>query len=208
MRQTDTRRASIPALQAAATLAAAACSSLPGKPAAPRAAPQPSTIRAVAPTGPGAPHRPSTPQRYGLRATLSNDWPETVAQIDWTGKKRCTAASTNEGNSQEPHRSGWTLLPLSDCGTHAVGPHAGRDLHSCCDATPLVARQQTRFAREGRHSRRSDRLPRHRSGDGPRDPRIPGVDRAWSGDPLSETAGPGSVRLTAGWACPAFMRTR
>jgi hypothetical protein len=36
-----------------------------------------------------------------------------------------TAAPTNEG-SQEPHRSGWTLLPLSDCGTHAVGLHAGR----------------------------------------------------------------------------------
>jgi hypothetical protein len=26
-----------------------------------------------------------------------------------------TAAPTNEGKSQEPHRSGWTLLPLSDC---------------------------------------------------------------------------------------------
>jgi hypothetical protein len=39
--------------------------------------------------------------------------------------------------SQEPHRSGSTLLPLSDCGTQAVGLHAGRDLHSCCDATPL-----------------------------------------------------------------------
>ena len=50
---------------------------------------------------------------------------------------RESSAFTNEGKSQEPHRSGWTLLPLSDCGTHAVGLHAGGDLHSCCDATPL-----------------------------------------------------------------------
>ena len=51
--------------------------------------------------------------------------------------RRESSAFTNEGKSQKPQRSGWTLLPLSDCGTHSVGRHAGRDLHSCCDATPL-----------------------------------------------------------------------
>ena len=73
----------------------------PRPPAAPRRATRPrrawhrsqAPLEPVAPTGPGAPHRPSTPQRYGFRATLSNDWPETVAQIDWKGKKRCTAAT-------------------------------------------------------------------------------------------------------------------
>lgn len=41
------------------------------------------------------------------------------------GAEDCTSgnssASTHAGNSQDLHQSSWTLLPLADCGTHAVG---------------------------------------------------------------------------------------
>ena len=66
-----------------------------------------------------------------------------MANTSATPEQTQSAASTNEGNSQEPHRSGWRLRPLSVCGTHAVGLHAGRDLQPCCDATrPRLAKRR------------------------------------------------------------------
>ena len=50
--------------------------------------------------------------------------------------RRESSAFTNEGKSQKPQRSGWTLLPLSDCGTHSVGRHAGRGRVARGNLTP------------------------------------------------------------------------
>jgi hypothetical protein len=54
-----------------------------------------------------------------------------------------SAALTNEGNSQEPQRSGWTLLHLSVCGTHAVGLRAAE---TCIRVATQLDRGSSRVA--------------------------------------------------------------
>ena len=89
MRYTDTRRAFIPALIAIATLAATACGSSGGKPATQvthAAATQPTTTRAVTTTR-SASQRTFASQRYDFRVTLTKEWSEHDARVDWNGKK-------------------------------------------------------------------------------------------------------------------------
>ena len=59
-----------------------------------------------------------------------------------------------------PATSGWTVPPPSDCGTHAVGLHSGRDLHSGCHAI------STRLARKRGLRGQQDRRPATCGGDG------------------------------------------
>ena len=76
--------------------------------------------------------------------------------------------------------------------------------------TSRSPRRESCNAREGRLSRRSDRLPRHRSGDGPRDPRKARQSAPAGRPPLPKFAGLGSAGLAftlSGVPAPAVTAT-
>jgi hypothetical protein len=101
------------ALIAIATVAAAAaCGSSGGKPAthATQAVARQATItRAVTTTRPSAPAQKFASQRYGFRVTLTADWSEADARVDWNGKKLQGLGSAAFANFPDP-ATGRTLV--------------------------------------------------------------------------------------------------
>jgi hypothetical protein len=65
---------------------AAACGSSGTKPATPAAPTQPTATQAVATTRPVATPQDFVSKRYDFRLTLTRDWSEADAQVDWDGK--------------------------------------------------------------------------------------------------------------------------
>jgi hypothetical protein len=106
MRRMHERRAFPLALIAIATVAAvAACGSSGTKPAAQgtQAAPtQPTATQAVTTTRPVAPPQKFMSQKYSFRVTLTRDWSEDDARVDWTGKKLQGLQSPAFANFTDP----------------------------------------------------------------------------------------------------------
>jgi hypothetical protein len=113
MRRMDERRAFMLALIAIATVAAAgACGSSGGKPAAQAtraASTQPTTTQAVSTTRPSAPAQKFVSERYGFRITLTADWSEADALVDWNGTELQGLASPAWARFTDP-AAGLTLV--------------------------------------------------------------------------------------------------
>jgi hypothetical protein len=113
MRRIDQMRAFPLALIAVATVAsAAACGSSGSKPAvqATQSAPtQPTATQAVTTTRPASPPQRFMSQRYGFRVTLTKDWSEDDALVDWNGKKLQGLGSAAFANFTDP-ATGRTLV--------------------------------------------------------------------------------------------------
>jgi hypothetical protein len=113
MRRIDQMRAFPLALIAIATVAsAAACGSSGSKPAvqATQSAPtQPTATQAVTTTRPASPPQRFMSQRYGFRLTLTKDWSEDDALVDWNGKKLQGLGSAAFANFTDP-ATGRTLV--------------------------------------------------------------------------------------------------
>lgn len=119
MRHTDTRPAFIPALIAIATFAATACGSSGSKPATQAAATQPTTTRAITTTRPAAAPHTFSSHRYSFGVTLTKDWSETDARVDWNGKKLQGLASAAFANFRDP-ATGRTLAAAAAPVAHAT----------------------------------------------------------------------------------------
>jgi hypothetical protein len=96
----------------ATVAAAAACGSSGGKPAAraTQAVAAHATItQPVTTTRPSAPAQKFVSQRYGFGVTLTADWSEADAQVDWNGKKLQGLGSAAFANFTDP-AAGRTLV--------------------------------------------------------------------------------------------------
>ena len=113
MRRTGQIRGFPLALIAIATVAAAAaCGSSGSKPAAQttQAAPTQATAsQAVTTTQPAPPPQKFISQRYDFRVTLTKDWSEHDALVDWNGKKLQGLGSAAFANLTDP-ATGRTLV--------------------------------------------------------------------------------------------------
>ncbi len=98
----EQRRAFMFALTVIAVSAAAACGSSGNKPASQAAPTQLTATQAVTPTQPAGATQDFVSKRYGFRVTLTRDWSEKDAQVDWDGKMLQGADSPAFANFTDP----------------------------------------------------------------------------------------------------------
>ena len=103
MRRMDERRAFMLALIAMTVAPAAACGSSEGKPAA-----DATITQTVSTTRPSAPPQKFESKPYGFRVTLTADWSEADALVDWNGTELQGLASPAWARFTDP--AGRTLV--------------------------------------------------------------------------------------------------